>query len=597
MVVRVEHYTLVETLRARAQRQGQQKAYIYLNDGEQEEISISYAELDHKARVIAGRLQESGAAGGRVLLLYPQGIEYIAAFFGCLYAGSVAVPLYLPAAIQFKRTMPRFRAIVESAQPAAILTTAAMTGLVAESLDRQTATTIPCLASDDLAWGWAEEWREPEITPHHLALLQYTSGSTSLPRGVMVSHGNLIHNFKLLRHAAEYPEKSTYVSWLPLFHDMGLIGNALQSLYWGYECILFSPLAFLQKPFRWLQAISRYQADTSGAPNFAYDLCVEKISAEQRATLDLSSWRQAFNGSEHIRIGTLERFATVFAESGFSKKALRPLYGLAESTLFVTFSTNNKAPKALSIDSNELRNNRVVVCSNEHSHASQFVSCGNTCLDQRICIVDPETERICQPDQIGEIWVSGPSVAQGYWDREEETRKTFGAYLANGQGPYMRTGDLGFLHENELYITGRLKDLIIVDGRNHYPQDIELTVEQSHEALRSNNSAAFALDREETEQVIIVAEIDRHYEAESAAPQTSLPMRIRITKESLIKAIRQAVAQQHDLQVKEIVFIKPGSIPKTSSGKIQRHMCREKFLAGTLDLWGGSNGSALLSRK
>jgi acyl transferase domain-containing protein len=360
------------------------------------------------------------------------------------------------------------------------------------------------------------------------------------------------------------------VSWLPLFHDMGLIGNVLQALYVGVPCILMAPAAFLQQPLRWLQAISHYRATTSGAPNFAYDLCVSKITPEQRASLDLSSWTVAFNGAEPVRADTLDRFTTAFAPCGFRREAFYPCYGMAEATLFVSGGLPSDPPLLYQVDRVALEQNRVIAATDEQ--ARTLVSCGRSWLDQQLVIVDPESRSACPPGQVGEIWVAGPSVAQGYWNRPEQTQETFQAYLADGHaGPFLRTGDLGHLQDGELFITGRLKDLMIIRGRNHHPQDIELTVEQSHPALRAGCGAAFAIEIEGSEQLVVAQEVRRDQ------------LR-KLDTEDVIGAIRQAIAEQHELQVHTVLLLKTNSIPRTSSGKIQRHACRAGFLSGGLNI-------------
>ncbi|MEG3960560.1 AMP-binding protein, partial [Microcoleus sp. herbarium2] len=396
------------------------------------------------------------------------------------------------------------------------------------------------------------------------------------PKGVMVSHGNLLHNEQMIQQAMQHTEKTIVVGWLPLFHDMGLIGNVLQPMYLGIPCILMSPLAFLQRPLRWLQAISRYKATTSGGPNFAYELCVSKITYEQREALDLSSWDVAFNGSEPVRAEMLDRFATAFEPCGFRREAFYPCYGMAETTLLVSGKLKAALPVLKTVQGNALEQHRVVSASGENDGVRTLVGCGQTLLEQQIVIAHPDTLIRCQPTEVGEIWVWGNSVAQGYWNRPEETQTTFRAYLVDtGEGPFLRTGDLGFLQEGELFVTGRLKDLIIIRGRNHYPQDIELTVEQSHPVLQLNRTAAFSVEVNGQERLVVAYELER----------TS---RRNLDVDEVVGAIRKAVSQQHDLEVYGVLLLKPGSIPKTSSGKIQRHACKAGFLAESLSVVGSS---------
>ena len=524
--------TLIELLRARAESQPDSHAYTFLVDGETTEVCVTYGELDQQARTIGAHLQRMHAVDQAVLLLYPPGLEYIAAFFGCLYAGAIAVPVYPPTS---RRSLPRLAAIVKDARPHAVLATSQ----ILSSLSDSELKTLHSIATDDVDQRLQHEWQDKDISGDSLAFIQYTSGSTSTPKGVMLTHDNLLHNQRMIQTAFEQSEQSIIFGWLPLYHDMGLIGNVLQSMYCGARCILMSPLSFLQRPARWLEAISRYRATTSGGPNFAYDLCVRKVGPEQRAELDLSSWTVAFNGAEPIRKDTIDRFVEAFAPCGFRREAFYPCYGLAEATLFVTGGSKSAPPVV----------------------AGARVGSGRSWLDQEIVIVDPSSSRECGSGSIGEIWVAGANVAQGYWRRPEESEATFKAYVADtGKGPYLRTGDLGFVNEGELFVTGRLKDLIIIRGRNYFPHDIELTVEQSHGSLRPGGGAAFSVDVDGEERLVIAHEVDRKHDAE------------------VIGAIRQAVSEEHELQVYAIVLLKPGSLPKTSSGKIQRHACKARFV-------------------
>jgi natural product biosynthesis luciferase-like monooxygenase protein len=489
------------------------------------------------------------------LLLYPAGIEFIAAFFGCLYAGVIAVPAYPP---RHNQKLLRLETIVADAQAAFVLTTGAELAAIQDRLGQSRELgTLQWLATDHLSIDLASGWQPSVIHSDTLALLQYTSGSTGKPKGVMVSHGNILHNQQLIQRGFGHTEKTIFAGWLPLFHDMGLIGNVLQPLYLGIPCVFMPPVAFLQKPICWLQAISRYKATTSGGPNFAYDLCVKKIKPEQKATLDLSSWEIAFNGAEPIRSQTLERFAAYFADCGFRWQAFYPCYGMAETTLFVSGGLKTASPVLYPVDSRTI------------------VGCGRTFFD-KMAIVDPASKVRCAEGQVGEIWLAGPSVAQGYWNQPDQTDQVFNAHLADsGEGPFLRTGDLGFYHQEELFVTGRLKDLIIIRGRNHYPQDIELTVEQSHLALRPGCGAALSVESDGEERLVVVQEVERHY------------LR-HLEVESVVESIRSAVSTQHELKVYAVLLLKTGRIPKTSSGKIQRHACKMGFLNGSLEIVGSS---------
>ena len=561
--------TLVELLAYRAQNQPQQKAYTFLGDGETEAISLTYRELDQKARAIASCLQSLGTAGERALLLYPPGIEFISAFFGCLYAGVVAVPAYPP---RPNMNLLRLQALVTDAQATLALTTESLlANLESRLAENPELASVRWLSTDKIDSNFSSNWQEPKLEKDTLAFLQYTSGSTGTPKGVMISHGNLLYNERLIKIAFGHTDKTIVVGWLPLFHDMGLIGNVLQPLYIGVPSILMSPVAFLQKPLRWLQAISRYKATTSGGPDFAYDLCVRKITPEQLSSLDLSSWEVAFNGAEPIRAETLERFASYFAACDFRREAFYPCYGMAEATLFISGGLKTSPPVLYQVEAASLEENRVVAPSESEQGTKTIVGCGYSYLDEKIAIVDPESLTECPVGKVGEIWVSGASVATGYWYRPEQTQETFQAYLADtGKGPFLRTGDLGFWQDGELFVTGRLKDVIIIRGQNHYPQDIELTVQKSHPALRQNCGAAFTVEQNSQQRLVVVQEIERAY------------LRQLDIKE-VVGNITEAAIDNHGLQIYAIVLIKPGSIPKTSSGKIQRHICRRRFIDGTLN--------------
>ncbi|MBE2201817.1 MAG: fatty acyl-AMP ligase [Anaerolinea sp.] len=577
-----EATTLIDVLLRHAYLQPGRLAYTFLMDGEKEEAHLTYKELDQKARAVGAVLQNLGADKERILLLYPPQLDYIAAFLGCLYAGAVAVPAYPPDPTRLQRTLPRLLSIIKDAQPLVALTTSPILSM-AKLLAAQAPLLreIRWLATDTIADEIAQQWQAPDVTQDTLAMLQYTSGSTASPKGVMLSHGNLIYNSRMIQTAHNHNEQSTFVSWLPIYHDMGLIGNVLHPLCLGSRGVLMSPLAFLQKPIRWLQAVSHYQAHTSGAPNFAYDLCVRKTTPEQRAGLDLSSWRVAFNGAEPVYHRTLERFFEAFEPHGFRRDAFCPCYGLAEAALLVSGGYPTDFPVFCAVDATALEANQISITTPEQENARILVSCGRTWLEQKIVIVDPESGRRCSPNKIGEIWISGDNVGWGYWNNREATREDFQAYLADtGKGPFLRTGDLGFLREGELFITGRHKDLIIIDGLNHYPQDIERTVEQSCDVIRHGSCAAFSVDIDGAERLVIVAEVVRHYwsdrhrQSEEGQPMTQQHLSVG----EITDMMGKAVSKQHNLRIHDVLLIKPGSIPKTSSGKIQRHACRTGYL-------------------
>jgi amino acid adenylation domain-containing protein len=567
-----EPSTLIELLSSRASRQPADTAYSYLADGEGEEVHLSYGELDRRARLIGARLQSLGAARSRILLLYPPGLDYIAAFFGCLYAGAVAVPAYPP---RLNRNLSRLQAIVADAQATVALTTeSGLSKMESLSARFPESKSLRWVATDGLAEVLTEEWRDPKVEGDDLAFLQYTSGSTATPKGVMVSHANVLHNERLIQSGFKQSSQSVIVGWLPLYHDMGLIGNMLQAVYVGAPAILMSPAAFLQRPLRWLNAISRYKATTSGGPNFAYDLCVRSIRPEQMTTLDLSSWVVAFNGAEPIRADSLERFALAFEPYGFRREAFSPCYGLAEATLMVSSGTLSATRSVRNFEAKALERNHVRQSEMDAGHTRTLVSCGQVPAEQKVVIVNPESLTPCAAEQIGEVWVSGPSVAKGYWNHPEETAETFGSRLAEtGERPFLRTGDLGFLLDGELFIAGRLKDLLIIRGRNHYPQDIELTAEQSHPALRRGGGAAFSIEVGSEEQIVVVQEL------ESARDSDLAPVNLS----SITEGIFRAVAEEHEVAVHAVMLVKPGRIPRTSSGKIQRRACRQQFINGEME--------------
>jgi len=578
--------TLVDLLRERAECQGDNRAFTFLVDGESDEVHLSYRELDRQARAIGAWLESQNLKGQRALLLYPPGLDFIAAFFGCQYAEVVAVPAYPP---RMNREPSRLQAIAADAGATIALTTDTLLEWVKPQIDQTSDLNgLRWLATDGIAHGadhgYEGQWRRPPITGDTLAFLQYTSGSTGTPKGVMLSHANLLHNSALIAYAFEHTRSAVGVFWLPSYHDMGLVGGILQPLYLGRPNILMSPLAFAQKPFRWLQAISRYRGTTSGGPNFAFDLCVRKITPNDRATLDLSSWTVAFSGAEPVRAETLERFAETFAPCGFRPEAFYPCYGLAEATLLVSGGYKTTLPVVRWFDGKSLEADRAVPIAAGESRARALVGCGQTMPDQQIVIADPDRLIRRPPGQVGEVWVSGASVAQGYWQRTDETEQTFRAFLQDtGEGPFLRTGDLGFSHDGELFVTGRLKDLVIVHGCNHYPQDIEATAAKSHPDVRAGSAAAFTVEEGPEQKLVVILELARRQRAEAA---------------QVIEAIHREVAREHELVVDSIVLVRAGSMPKTSSGKIQRHACRDAFLERSLDVvaeWHRAEGDGLVA--
>ena len=557
--------TINEILQLRAHEQPNDVAYAFLQDGKILQ-SVTYLELERRAAAVAVRLRDLNAAGP-VLLLHPSGLDFIAAFFGCLHAGLVAVPLFPP---RRNRSDPRLAAVIADAKARfALMTSEVLEDIKLRAAQLPEFDSLTCVATDGLMGDatasppCASEMKAP-------AYLQYTSGSTSTPKGVEVSHAGLIHTLTDLDRSLEHKAGSVMVTWLPLFHDLGLIYGVLQPLYNGFPCYLMEPAAFSQRPVRWLEALSNYRGTHSPAPNFAYELCTRTVSEAEKAKLDLSHWHVAFNAAEPVREETLRTFTAAFASCGFTAKAFCPAYGLAEATLKVTGVRREIEPRVLRVDAVSLSRDRVEEADPAASDTRTLVGCGVSEIGTRIAIVDPDTFIECPTNRVGEIWVKGGIVAQGYWQRARETEETFATHLADtGEGPFLRTGDLGFLNDGELFITGRLKDIVIVRGMNHYPQDIELTVERCHPALRPGCGAAFAVEREGEERLIVAQEVER----------TKLR---NLDTDEIVRAIRAAVAREHDLTVHAVTLLRPASIPKTSSGKIQRRHCRAAFEAGGL---------------
>ncbi|HET6891237.1 MAG TPA: AMP-binding protein, partial [Pyrinomonadaceae bacterium] len=559
-----ESPTLVQLLTNRASLQRDERAFTFLPDVASEDLCITFGELEKRARAIGAWLQHEGAAGERVLLLYPSGLDYIAAFFGCMCAGAIAVPVYPP---RLNRPMPDLEAICVDAQPALALTTASVLSNIERRLTHSTGLkTLRWIAIEEVPTGLEDDWREPPVNVDGVAFLQYTSGSTGARRGTKVSHRNIMHNLALIRYGFELGPDGIGAFWLPMHHDMGLIGAILEPFFIGRPSILMSPASFLQRPVKWLEAITRFKATITGAPNFAFDFCINRIAPEDRSALDLSSLKVVFCGAEPIRNETLERFAQAFEQSGFRREMYYPCYGLAEATLLVSGAVGAGAPVVQHVRQSALTQNKVLPSSAGESDSRTFIGCGKTFPGQKIIIVHPERLVQLPSDEIGEIWVSGPSVTQGYWNCPEETERIFHAYLADsGEGPFLRTGDLGFLRDGELFVTGRFKDLIIINGRNYYPHDIERTVGYSHPSLRLDACAAFSVEAQGSERLVIVQEVSRGHLKTLSVPD-------------VVEAIRQAVTEEYDLSLDALVLIKPGTIPKTSSGKIQRGSCRSAFM-------------------
>ncbi|AVE04890.1 non-ribosomal peptide synthetase [Pseudomonas palleroniana] len=550
--------TLVQSLQRRAAQTPDQVALRFLAESAEHNVVLSYRDLDQRARTIAAALQANAALGERAVLLFPSGPDYVAAFFGCLYAGVIAVPAYPPESTR-RHHQERLLSIIKDAEPRLLLTIASL----ADGLAR-IENAPPVLSVDNLDSAVADGWIEPELQADDIAFLQYTSGSTALPKGVQVSHGNLVANEVLIRRGfgIDLNPDDVIVSWLPLYHDMGLIGGLLQPIFSGVPCVLMAPAYFLGRPLRWLEAISEYGGTISGGPDFAYRLCSERVSESALERLDLSRWRVAYSGSEPIRLDTLERFAEKFAACGFSSNHFFASYGLAEATLFVAGGTRGQGIPAMRMDEQALAANRA-----EPGQGSAIMSCGTSQPEHAVLIADPHTLKALADNHVGELWATGPSIAHGYWRNPEATAKTF---VQQAGRTWLRTGDLGFIRDGEVYITGRLKDLLIVRGHNLYPQDIEQTLEREVQGIRKGRVAAFAVQHQGLEGIGIAAEISRSVQ-KILAP------------EALIKAIRQAVAEACQEAPSVVVLLNPGALPKTSSGKLQRAACALRHADGSLD--------------
>jgi acyl-CoA synthetase (AMP-forming)/AMP-acid ligase II len=554
--------SMAELIIRRAETHPDLEVLTFLEKGENPGQVITCSGLEREARRVAGFLQSQTEQGGRVILVLPNRLEFGVAFAGCLLAGMVAVPAHVPRAARF---VSRFLKLVRAADTRIVLTTAAilegLQGLLAEDRD---------LA--DLQWTPLETlpdspWRMPDINGESLAFLQFTSGSTGDPRGVMVSHGNLLHNLRLLEIGLEPGSDACTVSWLPFFHDWGLIGGLLQPLYLGVRGVILDPWDFLLKPLRWMRAISRFGATISGGPNFAYDLCARHAADEPLEGIDLSNWRTAIVSAEPVRASTLALFAERFGPCGFRRSALFPSYGLAESTLVVTSAKMGDGYWTLRTNRQALENGRVEIQASE-SGARDLVSSGAPLWNLKVAIARPGTASPAAPDEVGEIWVAGPSVTKGYWRDGEATAATFGARFDGEPSPaYLRTGDLGFIRDGSLYVTGRSKDLIILAGRNLYPQDIEATAEASHPSLRRGCAAAFSVDGDGREHLVLVQELNY-------GPRPDL--------NQVIGAIQKTLATDDGVFADVIAIVEPGSVPKTSSGKIRRKECRGLYLGGQL---------------
>ncbi|MDI5975153.1 AMP-binding protein [Amycolatopsis magusensis] len=559
--------TVVDAVRRTADATPGKSAFTFLENGEGESARYDFAGLDAAARRVAARLQADGLAGGRVLLAINPGPDYVAAFFGCLYAGATAVPCYPPRQHGRSRELA---AIAVDSGAGAVLTAGGMAATVAERFAETVAErdflVLDVDTVDDELTG---SWTPPEIGGEDLAFLQYTSGSTGAPKGVMVRHRDIVRHVGHMYDRFELTADSVAVSWLPPFHDMGLIAFILMPAVMGYHAVLMTPRDFVTRPARWLEAISAYRGEMVAAPDFAYELCVERVTDEELSRLDLSSWRQACNGAEPVRAETIERFTEKFAPRGFRPETFRPCYGLAEVTLAAAVPLSGSRPVVIE---------RTWDTDEPEAAGKRLVGCGVPLGGHELAIVDPERLDRCPDGTLGEIWVTGPSLPAGYWNREEETERTFRATLPGSDAHYLRTGDMGLVQDGELYVAGRYKDLIIIRGRNYAPSDIEHLVGPCHPRNRASGTAAFSVPVAGVERLVVVQEVRTRRDSDF---------------EAIVEAVRKRVLEELEITVDVVVLTKPTALPKTTSGKIQRRACRARFLAGSLEAlheWRASTG-------
>jgi len=560
--------TLAHCAAAWAAERGDAIAYTFLADGAADARSLTWAELHRRAGIGASALSAASAVGKPVLLMLPSGLEFVSSLFACWYAGAIPVPVCLP---RHHRTMNRLHALIADA--GARFAFAEPNVQQRFSADEATRDAV-----SGLTWmtptpaGYEQDHAiDPQGCSQDVGLIQYTSGSTGTPRGVVVTNANLMNNNATIAEACGHDQKSTIGGWLPLFHDMGLIGLVSQAAFTGARCVYMAPERFLMRPWTWLQMISDYKICSSPAPNFGYDLCVEKVSEQQKQTLDLSGWRNALNGSEPVRPSTLQRFAAAFASRGFPESAFFPCYGLAEATLFVTGPGDGRCRTLLNSDGTRAA----------PGSPTGHVACGRSFGDTRVAIVDPQMRRRLAERTIGEIWVSGSSCAQGYWGKAQATAATFGTRMESAEAEdncaWLRTGDLGMQVDGELFITGRLRELIILAGRNLFPVDLEQTVEKANAAIAGSATAAFSVDIDSAERLILAAEIRRELVGRGSAVADDIDLA------AIARNVRAAIAAEHDVTPHEIVLLKPGALPRTTSGKLNRGAARQAYLDGVLD--------------
>ena len=561
------HATLRDILGHRSLGRPGDIAYGFLV-GNELQLAWTYSDLFREVAKVGAYLSEVGATGKSALLVYPQGLEFMAAFLACLCRNVVAIPVPAPETWNLLRTMPRLKAIADDAAASIVLTSGKVFKLASARRDLWDFDRTPWVVTDDLPDVAAGLGADP-IDVGAPAYLQYTSGSTSSPSGVVLTHRNLMHHLAALHEACGYGDGVT-VSWMPHFHDYGLVQGLLQPLFSGDPCYFMSPLSFLKRPAHWLGAISTYRGTHSQAPNFAYDQCVRRISSAERDGLDLSSWKAAGNAAEPINSDVLETFIRTFEPVGFRRDAAAPAYGLAEATLLVSSTRPGAGPHVVEFDALALKEGRVAPAT-PGAPARKIVGCGDLVGETKVVIVEPENRTPCRPDEIGEIWVSDPAVAVGYWSNPSKSEATFAARLNDGgEGPWMRTGDLGFLRDGQLFVSGRLKDMIIIRGANFAPQDIEWASQQSHIAVESAECVAFPVSVEGEERLGLVQELNRN----NQLSETGL--------EEVALKIRENISVQFEIRAHAVVLVRRGTIPKTSSGKLQRRACRAAWLDGEL---------------
>lgn len=563
------HDNLVNVLLEQVKQHPNKTAFTLLNDKAESVSTLTYTQLYANATKVAKVLLDKELTGERILLLYPSSLEFMSAFLGCLCAGAIAVPVYPPRA---NRSIQRIQTIANSCNAKLALTTPNILEKVNSKFKIPSELNkLEWIATENEVNANPVNIQFPVITSDTLAYLQFTSGSTGTPKGVMITHGNLLATLEDMHRGWGHDKQSVMVTWLPIFHDMGLIYGLLQPIYNSFPCYLIPSITFVKKPMCWLKAISKYNGTHSASPNFGYDLCINKINDSDIEQLNLSSWRVAVNAAEPVRQTTTDAFVKKFAKIGFKKEVFCPGYGLAEATLKASAKSVDTTLKYLDLDANALNNGFIVEANSQSKEIRQVANCGQSDIQSEIIIVHPNDKRECNADEVGEIWMSGKSIGQGYWQNEKATKETFQAYLNNGEGPFMRTGDLGFIHNGDVYVTGRLKDLIIIRGKNHYPHDIEWTMENAHSSLLAGAGVAFSIEKDNKEQLVVIQEVKR----------TEIR---KINGEEVIKAIKKAIIKEHDIEIYGVVLVKPRRVLKTSSGKLQRRACKKLFLEETLDI-------------